>query len=553
MGSAIYNDHFDPLLHEAQFEDDGNEFDCFNSFGQTLPSIALLGVTGDMSGTPINELALPAVLTGQPTRAIRESGLRNIMNRRTNFPSSKQKTAGMKHPYNGLAGPSSPGDAHHAGKRSRTGFQSKSPYERTPSLVMEGSSKSHAPGPPNLAFQDSVRADSGSVQTHSLQRVPLPHSPGSLSDDSSELSHVLSEDSDEDFRESEGESEKAPPQKVDPKGKKRHEVIGSRRARRLQAEASVMPQFQETQTSADLINEKGEAVKVEICGRVRVKAPFGDDDKFSDAFVVYKRNYLSIEDVSYKLRSAKLEPLFVESLLIKSDGADKGEPLINLSMRLKAFRFGDGCIDRDIALQEHTKQRIKKDAKAPRNRHLDPFWCSSWSCERDLANLDEEWGPAQEDREEGMRHVSNITLWERVQFKDSTKNNGPRRPYCQDFFRLALQLVARLPTRETVVLAETLSDRFIVRGRSPRNFEPGAREKRRASAKGKKAVTSSGLGPAFPVADAELDPDRHAGHKRRCSNCQHDVEDGQEDAEQSADIDPGDAPQKKRGRRPFDL
>lgn len=66
--------------------------------------------------------------------------------------------------------------------------------------------------------------------------------------------------------------------------------------------------------------------------------------------------------------------------------------------------------------------------------------------------------------------VSIPIAWKRLQFKHATANNG-RRKGLQQHYVIQINLMATMPTGESVKLAEIQSGPIIVRGRSPRNFD----------------------------------------------------------------------------------
>ncbi|KAL5315508.1 hypothetical protein ACEPPN_016376 [Leptodophora sp. 'Broadleaf-Isolate-01'] len=66
--------------------------------------------------------------------------------------------------------------------------------------------------------------------------------------------------------------------------------------------------------------------------------------------------------------------------------------------------------------------------------------------------------------------VSIPIAWKRLQFKHATANNG-RRKGLQQHYVIQINLMATIPSGESVKLAEIQSGPIIVRGRSPRNFD----------------------------------------------------------------------------------
>ncbi|CZT07902.1 related to acid phosphatase [Rhynchosporium agropyri] len=66
--------------------------------------------------------------------------------------------------------------------------------------------------------------------------------------------------------------------------------------------------------------------------------------------------------------------------------------------------------------------------------------------------------------------VSIPITWKRLQFKHATANNG-RRKGLQQHYIIQINIMATLPSGESVKLAEIRSGAIIVRGRSPRNFD----------------------------------------------------------------------------------
>ncbi|KAL2062815.1 hypothetical protein VTL71DRAFT_5887 [Oculimacula yallundae] len=66
--------------------------------------------------------------------------------------------------------------------------------------------------------------------------------------------------------------------------------------------------------------------------------------------------------------------------------------------------------------------------------------------------------------------ISIPIAWKRLQFKHATANNG-RRKGLQQHYVIQINLMATVPSGESVKLAEIQSGPIIVRGRSPRNFD----------------------------------------------------------------------------------
>ncbi len=95
--------------------------------------------------------------------------------------------------------------------------------------------------------------------------------------------------------------------------------------------------------------------------------------------------------------------------------------------------------------------------------------------------------------------------WKRLQFKHATANNG-RRKGLQQHYIIQINLMATIPTGESVKLAEIQSGPIIVRGRSPRNFDsrkdvPLSEKKIEV-----KQRTMSDASATVPVQPAKLDP-----------------------------------------------
>lgn len=68
-------------------------------------------------------------------------------------------------------------------------------------------------------------------------------------------------------------------------------------------------------------------------------------------------------------------------------------------------------------------------------------------------------------------YVSIPFEWKRLQFRVSTANNG-RRKELQQHFYLSIRVIATLKTGQRISIFETKSEPIVVRGRSPRNFQP---------------------------------------------------------------------------------
>jgi len=94
--------------------------------------------------------------------------------------------------------------------------------------------------------------------------------------------------------------------------------------------------------------------------------------------------------------------------------------------------------------------------------------------------------------------------WKRLQFRIATANNG-RRKELQQHFVARLRLVATLSNGNKVPIAEAISAAIVVRGRSPRNFQP---KKDSVADSDKNTLRKGPTSPAVPARRATTDASR---------------------------------------------
>lgn len=193
----------------------------------------------------------------------------------------------------------------------------------------------------------------------------------------------------------------------------------------------------------------------------------------------YRRNYISVS-CSYKLANVvQGKPLFLET---GPPEARMREQVQALALKLTAVV--DKAQGKEIVLVQYTPKRDKRSSQPvifhrayPKARH-------------DMAGLaavsEAPLLPLQTEEDENSPvgssapHQHTTITFDRIQFETATANNGRRRAE-QQYYHLVVGLYADIrksPDSEVkwTKIAHKVSDKIIVRGRSPRHYKKGDNE-----------------------------------------------------------------------------
>lgn len=213
------------------------------------------------------------------------------------------------------------------------------------------------------------------------------------------------------------------------------------------------PPFGTTKMVRDIYNSLGVNVAAELSARMVM----GVKPKHrGDYWFVYRRNYLNIENCSYKLSTSNA---FTDGkLYLQRNINGVSDPIDHLSIGISA-RVGsdEGPV---TPLKAFNKQRELQPG--PHRQKMRPNVPSS-------ANL----YPFPTGENTHPRPRPSLFSFERIQFSKATQNNGSRRQH-QQHFHFIVELYAT-HTAETgshlhEVIATIASEKILVRGRSPSSF-----------------------------------------------------------------------------------
>jgi len=190
----------------------------------------------------------------------------------------------------------------------------------------------------------------------------------------------------------------------------------------------------------------------------------------NNAYITYRRNYVDVGPCQYELKSS-LQPEHIDRhLYLRKSKTGVSNPAPALAMVVVAM----SCLGNQsrTELLVHTRTRLPTGPPTPVNMR-------PWIAESDEADC--RFASSTGEEKVGcfgpFKHH-----FERLQFGKATRHNGARRTE-QEYFMIKSLLLAydpflRGPT-QWVTIASCTSPRIMVRGRSPRNFEPSRKKKRR--------------------------------------------------------------------------
>jgi len=220
----------------------------------------------------------------------------------------------------------------------------------------------------------------------------------------------------------------------------------------------VLPPFQPIHVLGVLRDAHGAAIDPDIIGSLD-KGFFRADDEWT----CYRRNYFSCtcsygfkggDGASYQDPSPPMT--FVPA------GSQTRHTVFGYAMALSAY-----VADEDgqaICLVQHTPKRERGPVSEPGKARLSPRRAGEFSTRQ--ASID------RRRTQDAGAPFPTQHVFERVQFKHATANNGRRRGL-QQYYHVRLELwadVGGLPSERWTMIAYRSSPRLVVRGRSPGNY-----------------------------------------------------------------------------------
>jgi meiosis-specific transcription factor NDT80 len=219
-------------------------------------------------------------------------------------------------------------------------------------------------------------------------------------------------------------------------------------------------------------------------------------------WITYRRNYLSVT-VSYSLanHTPGTRMRFRPNQKLK-----QGEEPI--SYEVYGFALGVAGIITDtgerMEMVQHTAKRDKGPQLIPQKQPMAP----KGSEQRDVGSYGDGRGAFSDGYLTGGQALPTEHLFQRLQYRSATQNNGRRRA-AQQYYNMLIELFADVGgqgPQQYVRVAKRKMFPVIVRGRSPGHYVHGAK-------KAKKAAKRRGDGKhqQVPTDDDESDQDEHPG------------------------------------------
>ncbi|KZF25442.1 p53-like transcription factor [Xylona heveae TC161] len=260
------------------------------------------------------------------------------------------------------------------------------------------------------------------------------------------------------------------------------------------ATANQSPPFGDTVILHSITSVDGTAVTPQIHARIEKGFFFADHD-----WTCYRRNYFSV-NCSYSLRPhLPSVPLF----LTRSTKTGP-EPIQGFAISIAAVVDGPG--GKSIELVQHTPKRDKAPTSRPEPVKVEPntsgvlgMFPSSGSHAGLPFAASHLTSQSEYDQSFTTQHsAANTSVnFERIQFKNATANNGKRRA-AQQYYHLIVELYAEVrgslsSDAQFVKIATRISERMVVRGRSPGHYS----EDRRTSSSSAGPGGASGSGDSM--------------------------------------------------------
>lgn len=195
----------------------------------------------------------------------------------------------------------------------------------------------------------------------------------------------------------------------------------------------------ETTGSLQYMNNEGGSTPISI----KLEATIDKGFFYSDGeWTCYRRNYFSC------VCSFTLSPVNLASRIVyyTPDGSHEALEVQKFSIRISAHV--DGSEPREVEVVQHRPKRDKGAPPSPPGKVL-------------LA-------PRQGDHSDRWPYPGQH-IFERIQFRIATANNGKRKA-TQQYFRFVTQLFAEVGT-QSIKIAQIKSAKLVVRGRSPGHYK----------------------------------------------------------------------------------
>ncbi|EWC47226.1 hypothetical protein DRE_03345 [Drechslerella stenobrocha 248] len=239
-------------------------------------------------------------------------------------------------------------------------------------------------------------------------------------------------------------------------------------------QASGPPLF-DTETIHKILTGDGHIIRPEIHARVDKGFFLSDND-----WTCYRRNYFSV-GCSYSLQPHPPNNIYLQRHM---SGL---EPIHAFAVKISAAVDGGG--GKPVELVQHTPKRDKGPQMQPSLIKLIPQSANSPYG----GGLSSSLVKQTSDYDYGYPHSHmphqplNQAVYDRIQFKSATANNGKRRA-AQQYYHLVVELYAEVmgapgePESSYVLVAKRISAPMVVRGRSPGHYVDERKHNRPTSA-----------------------------------------------------------------------
>jgi len=228
------------------------------------------------------------------------------------------------------------------------------------------------------------------------------------------------------------------------------------------------PPLNETQYLIQLTASDGHIVRADIQARVDKGFFLADRD-----WTCYRRNYFSVV-CSYSLSPAT----YAQPLYLRRSPNSPSEPIIGFAMCISAVVDQPG--GKTVELVQHTPKRDKGPQHKPNKIKLSPQPAErmGFPSSGPGSVMQATSQPGGDDYSFPQNApAQNIAVFDRIQFKSATANNGKRRA-AQQYYHLIVELYAEVgtpqgqsPTDDNwVKIAYRVSAPMVVRGRSPGHY-----------------------------------------------------------------------------------
>ncbi|KAL9102641.1 MAG: hypothetical protein Q9163_002227 [Psora crenata] len=292
-------------------------------------------------------------------------------------------------------------------------------------------------------------------------------------------------------------------------GRSGSKQITAKKSRAVSAEpkarASTTFPFEATELKAPVFDGEGNVVRFTVSAKMKVRGQWHDE---GGRRVIYRRNYITIEDAHYTIQAAARSS--DRALYIMAGDHGEHRPISSLLLGISAWVVEDR---RYTALEQFPTAK-RTDPHIPQTKALRPFG------QRSIGDEAEEVHSAAVHRfplstGEIAGTTSTTHTWPRVQFRHGTKNNGVRRQN-QGCYRLVVSLQAKSRNSDgaeqyCTTIAECATPELIVFARSPRGVKGNRPEEsvsgRTGKAQGRTATASQSRGPRLAPRLGEDDDD----------------------------------------------